>query len=443
MQTRSLVTNRRLASVMLLTLLLGACNNERTSSPMAASSQHQTSHWLPVWNASPTDVSPASPLLPGQVIRQFIAPHADGERVRLKLSNELGTAPVSLVSVTLGLQADGAALQADSIQELLFNGRSDVSIAPGESIVSDPLAFPVRAFAKVAVSFTPSSPITQMPHHYTAREVPYMAAVGASTKQIEDTGFIPLSPDAMNSWQLISGLEVERTAAQQTVVALGDSITDGFIGNALPLAGSSEGVGLDARYPDFLARRVLAAGLTQFSVVNAGISGNSVGKDGILPMFGPSLLKRLQRDVLDLPNVRTVILLEGINDLGIAPVPDAEGLIENLNSVILSLKAHGIRVLIGTLMPARGTRAAVLAMPDGFIEPGLQHGTAEVEAARQQVNTWIRNSSPAQAVIDFDACLRDPEHPAYLRADYDSGDHLHPNVAGYQAMAGCIDLSLL
>lgn len=429
--------------LMLGSLLLIACNSETASGKIAAPISRQSSNWLPVWNASPTDVSPASPLLPGQVVRQFIAPHADGDRVRLKLSNELGTSPISLASVTLGLQDVGAALQEGSVQELTFGGKATVTIPAGASIVSDALAFPVRAFDKIAVSLAPASPILQMPHHYTAREVPYMALANATTTQIADTGFVPLSPDPLNSWLLISGLEVERKSSRQTVVALGDSITDGFIGNALPLAGSREGVGLDARYPDFLARRMLAAGLTQFSVVNAGISGNSVGKDGILPMFGPSLLKRLQRDVLDLPNVRTVILLEGINDLGIAPVPDATGLIENLNTVVLALKAQGIRVLHGTLMPARGTRAAMLAMPEGPIELGAQHGTAEVEAARQQVNTWIRTSSPAQAVIDFDACLRDPEHPAYLRAEYDSGDHLHPSVAGYEAMANCISLSLL
>lgn len=431
------------AALIFLASTLAGCSDNSSSTAQPAPAA-RASTWLPVWSGVPTDAIVSFPLLPGQVFRQFIAPHADGDLVRLKLSNRVGQMPVSLAAVTLGLQADGAALREGSVHTLTFNGEQAVTIPAGETVLSDPLPFPVRAFEKVAVSFAPASPILQTARHFQAREVPFFALAGATPEQVTADGFVALSPDVMNSWLLISGLEVQRTGQRQAVVALGDSITDGFISTGgLPVVGGPDGVGEDARYPDFLARRLLAAGNTRLSVVNAGLSGNRVSSDGSVPMFGPSLLKRLQADVLDLPNVRTVILLEGINDLGMAPTPDTDLLIRDLEQVIRTLKAKGIRVLQGTLMPARGTLAGPVYQPGGAIEPGLQHGTAEVETARQQVNTWIRSKSPADGVIDFDACMRDADHPAYLRAEFDSGDHLHPNVPGYQAMANCVDMGAL
>lgn len=431
------------AALILLAMMLAGCSDDKSSSTQSAQSA-RSSAWLPAWSGVPTDAIVSFPLLPGQVLRQFITPLADGDLVRLKLSNRVGQMPVSLAAVSIALQVEGASLREGSVRALTFNGEPTVTIPAGETVLSDPLPFPVRAFEKVAVSFSPASPILQTARHFCAREVPYLALAGATPEQTAAEGFTALSVDAMNSWLLISGLEVQRTGQRQAVVALGDSITDGFISvGGLPVAGGPDGVGENARYPDFLARRLLAAGNTQLNMVNAGLSGNRVSSDGFVPMFGPSLLKRLQADVLDLPNVRTVILLEGINDLGMAPVPDADLLINDLEQVILTLKAGGIRVLQGTLMPARGTTTGPIYQPGGAVELGLMHGTAEVETARQQVNNWIRSKSPADGVIDFDACMRDPEHPSYLRAEFDSGDHLHPNVPGYQAMANCVELSAL
>lgn len=444
------------AAALMIVLNLGACGGDSPTPPgggLQSSGSSTTnsstknsgtsfSNWIPVWTAAPTDAGRIPPLQPGQVLRQMIAPHASGNRLRLKLSNELGGAIISLSSVTVGLQASGAAVQTGTLKQLLFNGKPEVAIPPGEFVYSDTVEFPVRPFIKLAISISPLNTITEMPHHFTAREVPYIAIAGATTDQTGNEGFVPMTADVLNSWSLISSLEIERTEQQQTIVALGDSITDGFIG-ILPSVGSPEGVGQDVRYPDFLTRRIIAAGRKEYSVVNAGISGNRVSEDGILPLFGQSLLKRLERDVLNLPNVRTVILLEGINDLGLAPVPDAESLIIDLEKVVRILQAKGIRVILGTLTPSRGAGMSIAGNPSNPLQPGLQHGRAEVDAARQTVNTWIRTQSPAEGIVDFDACLRDPENPSYLLPKYDGGDHLHPSSEGYKAMGDCVDLGIL
>jgi lysophospholipase L1-like esterase len=435
-----------LVSTAACILNLAACGNDSVVSQgketTVSGSSVNHSDWLAAWTAAPTDAGRIPPLLPGQVLRQMIAPHADGETLRLKLSNELGGSVISLASVTVGLQETGASIKKGTLKPLLFKGQPEVTIEPGKFVYSDLIAFPVRAFGKVAISLSPVNVIAEMPHHFTAREVPYIAIAGASTDRTGDNGFVPLTADVLNSWSIISSLEVEKKDNRKTIVALGDSITDGFIG-LLPSVGSPEGVGQDVRYPDFLARRMISAGMADYSVVNAGISGNRVSADGLLPLFGQSLLKRLERDVLNLPNVRTVLLLEGINDLGLAPVPDAESLILDLEKVVRILQAKGLRVLHGTLTPSRGAGLSVAGNSSNPLQPGLQHGRAEVDAARQIVNTWIRTQSPADGVVDFDACLKDPNNPSYLLPKYDGGDHLHPSSEGYKAMGECVDLKML
>jgi len=202
------------------------------------------------------------------------------------------------------------------------------------------------------------------------------------------------------------------------VVALGDSITDGF---PAPFDGNG-------RYPDLLARRLVAAGGPPLAFQNEGISGNEVLRSGALPMFGPSLLARLNADTLDQAGVSIVILMEGTNDIGVPPAPSAAQVIAGLQEVIMRLRDAGLRVIIGTLPPCKDFALAL-------------HGTPEAIAKRNQINDWIRTGADADGVVDFHAVLRDPADPDRLLPVYDSGDHLHPSPAGYAAMAEAVDLS--
>lgn len=423
-------------------LLLAACGSSHDVDGEGLASAG--GDWVTAWSTSPTDVGDSLPLAPGAVLRQFVSPHASGDVVRLRLSNRLGTQPVTLAQVTLGLQADGATLVDGSVAPLTFDGASQVTIPAGETVASDPVDFPVVPFHKIGVSFTPSEPLLLMQRHLRSFEVPWLATAGASPSDASGGSFVPIRIEQVYSWFLISGLEVRRGAAKHTVVALGDSITDGYVDIlGAPVAEDPSIVGQDVRYPDFLQRRLIAAGRSELSAANAGIAGNRVNADGLTPDLGPSLRHRLQPDVLDQPTLRTVILLEGINDLGLQVAPDADAIVDGLGAAVTTLQSHGVRVVLGTILPARGFYAGPIYDPDGPISPGFLSGTEAVDTARLAINQWIRTSSSADAVADFDACLRDPEHPSYLLPAYDSGDHVHPNADGYAAMAECVDLDAL
>lgn len=320
---------RARALIPALTALLGACGSAPggTDSAVAA------------WAASPTDTV-NFPLPAGSVIRQFIAPHAGGTGLRLRLSNRLGTADIALSSVTIGAQADGAELIAGSVRSLRFGGETAVTIPAGASVLSDSLDFPLLGSERLGVSFALAAPVTTLPRHYQALERPYLALAGGDAMSESPDGFVSLVMEQFASWFLIDALEVQGGVARDTVVALGDSITDGYV-PALPCAGIATDpstFGADLRYPDALARRLAAEGRTELSVVNAGISGNRVNAEGLQPQHGPSLRSRLDDDVLGLPNVRTVILLEGINDLGLGLPPDAQVLIDGLDAAVRHLR---------------------------------------------------------------------------------------------------------
>ncbi|MBA4285560.1 MAG: lipase [Xanthomonadaceae bacterium] len=434
----------RVAPVLVSLCLLQACSgSDPLTAPVAVSEG-----WRTAWNASPSDGFTVPVALLAQTVRMPIAPHAAGRELRLRLGNRLGLLPAEFTAVYIGReQMPGvAALVPGSNRRLTFGGATSVRLAPGESALSDPIAFDVEPFERLMVSLDVPLTTINVSEHFSARERVHAALIG-NAAEVSGAGFLPLNLPLLTNWLAIEAVEVRGDRPPKpALVTFGDSITDGFEAMlGVPLIEDIGSTGSDRRYPDWLQRRLLATpGAPDYAVVNAGISGNRVLRDGLLPQFGPSALSRLDHDVLAVPGLRAVIILEGTNDIGFPPEPAAVELQAGLATLVQRIKAHdpAIRVLIGTLTPARGTLAGPLGTPQTGL--GLQHGTARAAALRAAVNGWMRSGgSGADGVIDFERCLADPGNPEYLLPAFDSSDHLHPNGEGYRAMADCIDLEAL
>ncbi len=375
--------------------------------------------WVAAWTAPPDQAgTPLAPL----TVRQVVRLTAQGTRLRVRLSNAYGTGPLRIGSVHVGLPAGGSAIRPGSDRGLTFGGRPGVTVPQGGSVLSDPLDQPVEALQDLTVSLHLPEPVP----------APTLHGVGLATAHLvpgrDLTAALRLPPGPTDdSRYFLSDVEVEGTEAPRAFVAFGDSITDG-VGSALEAHG---------RWTDRLAERLRRhPGLNGIAVLNAGIAGNRLLKEEAEPFVGPSGLARFERDVLDKPGVRWVLLLTGGNDLsanGMLADPAQHAtsaeVIGGLKVLAERARARGLRVWAGTATPRGGA-----AKP--FRE------TPAIAAERDRVRSWIRTSGVFDAVIDFEEALRDPAHPDRLRPEYDSGDHVHPNEAGYRAMAGAIDLGL-
>lgn len=377
--------------------------------------------WVSTWAAAP-DL--AGPELKPQTIRQVMRTSAGGREVRVRLSNLFGTRPLVIGPVHLALPADGPAIQAGTDRALAFGGRVTVTIPPGESVLSDAVPMNVAPLQSLALSlYLPqgSGPSTV---HSNGLQTVYLAEGGDVTSA---TGYPAHQTD--DSRYFVTDIEVA-TAGEpaRTLVALGDSLTDGI--------GSTPD--RPSRWTDALAERMQATPATaNIGVANVGIAGNRLLRNGVDPFIGQSALARLERDVMSKPNIRWILVFEGTNDITAADMlplpedqPSAERIIEGMKSLIQRAHASGVSVWGGTLLP-RGGAAGKWAQ------------TPAAEAKRQAVNTWIRQGKGFDAVVDFDQVVRDPAHPERQRAEFDSGDHVHPNDAGYRAMAAVVDLGLL
>jgi lysophospholipase L1-like esterase len=343
-----------------------------------------------------------------------------GSQVRLTLSNEFGPGPLDIGGVHVGLSRGGGAIIAGSDRTVTFGTRETIRIPAGAVAVSDPIALDLPAFSDVAVS-------VYLPPNETADHLSYHAAA-LSTNYIADGNALSSSSlrDAkpVTSWLILKSIEVESEPSASAIVALGDSITDGV--HSTP--------DKNLRWPNLLAQRLHAnKKTTNLAVLDAGISGNRLFSLGN-PLVGQDALARFDRDVLAQSGVKYLIVLEGINDIGRAGKPlkpddatDAASLIWTLQQLAIRAHSHGLKVFVATLSPYTG-----------FSYYYSSHG----EEMRPAVNAFVRQSNEFDAVIDFDKVLRDPMNPDTLNASYDSGDHLHPNDAGYKAMADAIDLAL-
>jgi lysophospholipase L1-like esterase len=392
--------------------------------------------WIATWAASPQPSAPdpEEPLLniENQTVRERVRVSLGGSQIRIRLSNEYGSTPLLIGSVTIASSTDSAGVNPGSIQTVTFGGRNSISIAAGAPVVSDAVTFPLAPGAEISISlYFPNRIATPTQH-----ELALKRAVVSQHGDYTHSEKIEAGKDSESSI-LVTAVLVPAQPHQRLLVAFGDSITDG----------DRSTVDADRNWPDDLARRLAKTPEgSKVAVVNAGIVGNRLLNDCFIPSIGcfsVSALARFERDALALPGVTHIVLLEGINDiafpgakLGDQYLADAndirspEDLIGAYLQLIARAHAHGVKLIGATLTPFEGVE-----IPSYYSE--------SKEATRQAVNKWIRTSHSFDGVIDSDAVLRDPEHPSRLSPKFASEDHLHPNDAGYQAMADAIDLALL
>ncbi|MFE2970899.1 SGNH/GDSL hydrolase family protein [Streptomyces sp. NPDC059340] len=368
--------------------------------------------WTGTWETAPSGTAPA---LPGASIRNVVHTSVGGGAARVRVSNRLGTAPLQLGAVTVAVQEWGRPMSPNaapgSLRVATFAGRRSVTIPVGQDMVSDPVDLPIPADANLLISVhTPadSGPAT---YHRSAFQTNFLAREGDRTADEPGTAYTV----TLGNWYYVTGVDVLGAPAAGSVVALGDSLTDG--------TGSTSSA--NRRWPDLLAARLrMLPADRRLGVLNAGISGNRLLQES----GGPSALTRLDADVLTRAGVRTMIVLEGINDIkGTPEQTDPLAIEDAYRRIVERAHARGIRVVGATITPYGGYSAY----------------TESREAVRLTVNAFIRNADLFDAVVDFDAAVRDPADPHRILPAYDPGDHLHFNDTGMQALADDIDLDEL
>jgi lysophospholipase L1-like esterase len=395
-----------------LCLIVAPLTTDATALPTAAPTRSSpATHPIVTWGASADRVAAVTGLA-DQTVRNLVHTSIGGSGVRISLSNAFGDRPVTFDSVYVGLQAEGAAVVPGSNHEVTFDGGSEsVTVQPGGEVLSDSLAWTIPADTTLAVSVHVVGESGTVTGHNLAMQTSY---VSGPTDAAADESGTAYSAEIQN-WYWVESVVLEAPRRVKTVAFLGDSITDGH----------SSTVDTNRRWPDLLADRLAATPLARhYGVMNAGISANRVLADGA---GGQSALSRFDRDVLSQPGVSTVVLLEGINDIRWDFADEPSDLIDAYRQLISRAHARDVCVIGATLTP---------------YENGSRYSPAR-DQIRNAVNAWIRASGEFDGVIDFDAATRDPDHPAHFLPAYDSGDHLHPNDAGYAAMADAVDLSLL
>ncbi|QKV93819.1 SGNH/GDSL hydrolase family protein [Streptomyces sp. NA02950] len=363
-----------------------------------------------------------------QTVRQVVRVTDGGTAARIRLSNRYGTAPLRIAGATIARSAHGASVRTATLRGLTFGHRRAVEIPAGGETVSDAAPLRLAPFESVTVTLYFRRPTGPATFHAQA----YAGSYRADGDHRDDRTGAAFT-ERTHSWYYLSDVEVtggrgagERNGAarRDTVVAFGDSITDGF----------GSGHDTNHRWPDRLAERLAAAG-TPRPVLNSGIGGNLLRHDS--RWYGERAGARFQRDVLDKSGVRSVIVLEGLNDIGFSEVDlptykpnpqiSADEVIASYRELIERAHARGIKVIGGTILPFKGA----------------EYHTARSEAKRAAINEWIRTSGAFDAVVDFAEVMASPSDPLALDPAYDSGDAKHPNDAGYRRMAEAVDLAAL
>jgi len=378
--------------------------------------------WIGTWGASPAapvhfvplDIMAAPAPVQG-TIRHRLRVSAGGSRLRLRLSNETGDHPLLIGGASVGLAGEAAAVKTGTLNRVSFGGRSDIAIIAGAAAVSDPVDLAVSNLSELVVSVYLPLPFVASPS-----EGVHQATLASGRDAVLEEAWRDAAPLAVRP--IVTAISVAPLRPTRVIVTLGDSVTDGGAVNA------KEG----RAWTDMLASRLEArADAAAYSVVNAGIGGNRL----MGQLIGPPALVRLDRDVFATPGLTDLIVLEGINDIGVGgrtiegityPMIAFDELVAAYSQIIERAHERGVTVIGGTLLPFR----------DAFFF------SEEKESVRQSVNAWIRRGAAFDGVIDFDAVVRNPGDPSALRPEFDTGDHLHPNHAAYRAMGQAVDLSL-
>lgn len=382
-----------------------------------------TGTWVGSWSTSPAAAEPGTETagLHDRSVRNVVHTSAGGTGARITLSNLYGRLPLTLTGATIALAAadDGAAAIPGTMRRLTFDGLPTVVIPPGAQVMSDGVRIPIPPDSDVLVTtYAPEEP-GPVTVHTRVRQISY-AARGDHTEDVTGAPYT----EQVEAWRYLTALDVLSKDSVGTLVAFGDSLTEGH----------SSTVGGNRRWPDVLSDRLREAAASgadapRYGVVNQGIGGNRVLTGGLgRPADNPSGLSRFPRDVLGRTNVKVVVIDLGVNDILRSPaVIDSGAVLDGLRTLAGQAHARGIRVVGATLMPFGGHR--------GY--------SAEREAVRQEINAEIRSGRVFDAVVDFDRAVRDPYDPRRFRPDCDSGDHLHPNDRGYERMAREVDLKAL
>ena len=419
-----MVRTRRIGFITMALVVMAALQATR---PTVAANEDR--RWVTTWStallAPNTVVFGTSPGFENQTLRQVVHTSIGGNRVRVRLST-FGAGALHIGAARIALRATGSAIVPDTDRALTFGGLSALVIPPGAVVLSDPVALDVAPLADLAVSIFVPGNTGPTSWHFEALQTAYVSPTGDYTESI-DMPFVSTTrypgPDGLehDAWFWLAGVEVLAPKQTGAVAILGDSVTDG----------SRSTPDTNNRWPDHLAQRLIAVdGNHGMAVLNLGIVGNKLLNE----IIGPNALARYDRDVLTQTGVTHVIASLGNNDIlfvfSPADVVSVTQIIAGHRQLIRRARARGLKIYGATLTPFGG----------------FPFASAAKESKRQAVNHWIRTSGEYDAVIDFDVVLRDPNDPTRLRSDaqisYDSGDHLHPNDAGYQAMANAIDLAL-
>lgn len=378
------------------------------------------SHWVTTWGCGPQLTEPGNlppATLANSTLRQFVHATIGGRHLRVRFSNAFGTNSVAITAVHIALaagagSADGGAINLATDKPLTFHGAPSVNIPPGETVLSDPLDYDLPALTNLAITICFGGiSATTITGHPGSRTTSFIIAGSNAVSAASMSGAATTA-----HWYIITGVNVLAGNSNAAVVTLGDSITDGR-------GSTTDG---NNRWPDDLAQRFATNAPTAgVAVVNMGIGGN-----GIFGGLGPAAVKRFNRDVLAQSGVRWLIVFEGVNDIGGSRGERISTLATNLIAAYTQFagkaRAQNLRAYAATITPFGGS----------FYDSPAH------EAVRETVNAWLRTNALYDAVIDFDAGVRNPAAPSRLQAAYDSGDHLHLNPAGYQAMANNIDLNL-